>query len=356
MITVLAYYERISLFHTMEPFFLPQFRGLFRFTQSPEFCLRKDRNRILFMERWFKTDLPPDLELMQRLRERYDTIYFFDGYAAAGTHLLELLPYVDRLYHKALFTDPENYRRPLYNKRLFADYYAEKYNLQDAQPEYRQQFVPTDGQLQKLQLSWNIGLGEYPRRHLPQRIGTALARYLSPRAGRLLRSHRDHRPNDFAAETRSLPVHARFGLVSSETVARQRKLILEAIEGRPEFLTGFVPQRHYYRELADAKITLSPFGWGEVCFRDFEAVAMGSMLMKPDMSHLRTWPDIYVPYETYVPVAWDGEDVIEKSEYYLAHAAERQRIAENAYQSYREQLARLPQRFEELLKGLHILR
>src|SRR6056297_3744731 len=135
MITVLAYYERISLFHTMEPFFLPRFRHLFRFTQSPEFCLRKDRNRILFVERWFKNDLPPDIELMQRLRERYDTIYFFDGYAAAGTHLLELLPYVDRLYHKALFNDPENYRLPLYNKRLFADYYAREYNIADTQPE-----------------------------------------------------------------------------------------------------------------------------------------------------------------------------------------------------------------------------
>ncbi|HDQ15186.1 MAG TPA: glycosyltransferase family 1 protein [Sediminispirochaeta sp.] len=350
MITVLAYYERISVYHTMEPFFLPRYRGLFHFTASPEYCLRRDRNRVLFMERWFKNDLPPDLDLMRRLRERYERIVFFDGYAAAGTHLLELLPYVDILYHKALFNDQGLYRKQLYNKRLFADYYAERYQIRDDEPEYPQLYRPTDDELAKIRLSWNIGLGDYPRRHLPQRLGVLISRLLSPRLGRLIRSGGETPPPDFSSEKRATPVHARFGLVDSRSVAMQRKLFIDLIADHGSFATGFVPQKRYYRDLYDAKMTLSPFGWGEVCFRDFEAVVTGSMLLKPDMSHLRTWPDIYIPYETYVPLSWDGDDLFEKVDYYLSRPKERSRIAAGAFEQYRKQRHSLPERFEAILQ------
>ncbi len=43
MITVLAKYERISVFHTMVPFFLKRYKGVFRFTQSGDYCLRHDK-------------------------------------------------------------------------------------------------------------------------------------------------------------------------------------------------------------------------------------------------------------------------------------------------------------------------
>ena len=31
---------------------------------------------------------------------------------------------------------------------------------------------------------------------------------------------------------------------------------------------------------------LSPFGWGEICYRDFEAALNGMLLIKPDMNTL----------------------------------------------------------------------
>jgi hypothetical protein len=140
--------------------------------------------------------------------------------------------------------------------------------------------------------------------------------------------------------------------VSCESIAYQRRLFLERIAGNGLFVTGIVPQRRYYRELRDSKITLSPFGWGEVCFRDFEAIISGSLLLKPDMSHLKTWPDVYIPYETYIPVNWDGTDIVEKAETYLANDRERSRIAENAYERYNAQLAGLDDRFASLFQDL----
>jgi spore maturation protein CgeB len=105
-----------------------------------------------------------------------------------------------------------------------------------------------------------------------------------------------------------------------------------------------VPQKQYNQEVRNSKIVLSPFGLGELCFRDFEAVQSNALLVKPDMSHIDTWPDIFVPGETYVPIRWDADDLVETCEHYLAHEAERLRIVQNAYEAYRQQLSRLCER------------
>jgi spore maturation protein CgeB len=80
-----------------------------------------------------------------------------------------------------------------------------------------------------------------------------------------------------------------------------------------------------------SKVVFSPFGWGEVCFRDYEAVACGCLLVKPSMSHVATSPDIFVPDQTYVPVKWDFSDLCQKIEFYLSRPDEASRIAENAH-------------------------
>jgi spore maturation protein CgeB len=147
-------------------------------------------------------------------------------------------------------------------------------------------------------------------------------------------------------------VHARFGFQHQASITYQRRIIQEKISGHPAFLTGKVAQKQYNHEVRNSRIVLSPFGWGELCFRDYEAVQSGALLVKPDMSHLETWPDIFKAGETYVPVAWDGSDVVEKCEYYLAHDNERTRIVENAYRVYRAQSEQLCTRFQEALSEI----
>ncbi len=376
MITILACYERISLFHTMVPFFLKNRelrktsgKNLFCFTQSEDWCLKHDKNRILFMERFFQHREPRDMEetelaLLQKLRNRYKTIVFFCGQPEAGNNRLDLLPYVDRLFYKSIFTDRGNYRKNLYGKNLFADYYHNKYGITD-NPEYINCGEITEENARRPELSWNIGVGTYPRYHLPQRMGTIMARAGLPVIGQLMGGKplsRAEHPGlgtgkglkDFSGNGRSISVHARIDPVVCPSIAYQRRLFIDRISGlapqkRELFLTGMVPQKRYYWELADSKITLSPFGWGEVCFRDFEAILAGSLLFKPSMSHLITWPNVYIPYETYIPLAWDGSDLLEQTERYLQDKQERTRIAANAYEQYRSELAGLSRRFDSLL-------
>jgi hypothetical protein len=100
--------------------------------------------------------------------------------------------------------------------------------------------------------------------------------------------------------------------------------------------TSRVPDKQYYDELLRARICISPFGYGEVCGRDIEAAICGCLLVKPDMSHIRSYPDIYVPGVTYVPVRWDYADLAEVCERYLDTEQERARIAGNAYKAVTE--------------------
>lgn len=83
---------------------------------------------------------------------------------------------------------------------------------------------------------------------------------------------------------------------------------------------------------------MSPFGCGEVCFRDFEAVLNDSLLLKPHMDHLETWPDIFRPGETYVPISWDGDDVVPTAAAWLADKRRRRNIVAAAKAAYTDAL------------------
>ena len=375
MITILAYYERISLYHTMAPFFLKnnllKKKGggnCFTITQSADWCIKNDRNNILFMERCFQhrepKDLEPEeLETLKKLRDHYKTIVFFCGQPEAGTNRLDILPYVDRLFYKSIFKDRSNYRKNLYGKNLFADFYHRTYGVKD-NPEFCSHGAVSEKDASRPELSWNLGIGTYPRYHWPQRLGTILARANLSGAGRAVggkplsrAEDAGPKPNNFSGPQRNIAVHARIDPVSCPSIAYQRCLYLDRIAGIKKnhpsksglFLTGMVPQSRYYRELKDSKIALSPFGWGEVCFRDFEAILAGAMLLKPDMSHLVTFPNVYIPRETYIPIAWDGSDLLEQVEQYLADEKERKRIATNAWEQYHSELAGISRRFDSLL-------
>jgi len=132
---------------------------------------------------------------------------------------------------------------------------------------------------------------------------------------------------------RRIDVHARLGREGVhwyEALRSEALTALMTIPGRHR--TGFgVSRRRYLRELEQSRACFSPFGYGEVAWRDYEAVTFGSVLVKNDMSHLETEPDIFVPNETYVPVQWDWTDLREKLESVLNDDTERRRIASNAY-------------------------
>lgn len=72
-----------------------------------------------------------------------------------------------------------------------------------------------------------------------------------------------------------------------------------------------VPIEEYYARMRRSKIVVAPFGYGEMAPRDIEAAMVGAVLIKPDMGHIESIPNVYVPNETYRPCKWDYSDLNE---------------------------------------------
>jgi hypothetical protein len=350
-ITILSLVDRIACFHSLKPFFQNSGKYRFTFTSSTDYCLTEDRNEILIMMRQFIKPDKVDLALMARLRDKYRVIAFFHDDAGGGIPRLEVLPFVDLFYSKALFRDRSLYGKSLYGKELYSNYYHERYGVVD--PETRHYATETrPEELAKLRLSWNIGIGDFPRDQTRQRIGVLAGRTVGIRASRLF-YRKEPDISKSARKNRGLyPAHCRIGLISRPSISYQRTLVLDAVSGDGAFLTGHVSQRQFNREIGHSRITVSPFGWGELCIRDFEAVLNGSLLLKPDMSHLETWPNIFVPGETYVPFDWDAKDLRQTALSLLDNPAETARIVKNATEAYVDAVGKLTARFDSIMEEI----
>ncbi len=75
--------------------------------------------------------------------------------------------------------------------------------------------------------------------------------------------------------------------------------------------TKQLPYNQYISQLRKAKICISPYGLGEFSYRDYEAICCGAILIKPDMSYVETYPDIYQANKTYVSCKIDFSDLKE---------------------------------------------
>lgn len=98
----------------------------------------------------------------------------------------------------------------------------------------------------------------------------------------------------------------------SEIEAHRRRAanVVRKWPGKGVFGFGRVyAKRKYHKTVRNSKCVLSPWGWGETCHRDFEAMLLGAVLIKPRMDHVQTWPDNFQPGVTYLPCKPDFSDV-----------------------------------------------
>lgn len=235
-----------------------------------------------------------------RLREKADKLIYYDTTDSSGWLQTELLPIVDRYWKSQLLSDFEGYRHPLYGHRSFTDYYYRKNGVTDTIPVWS---VPvTDSSLlEKLDVAWNSGLADYSYWGAYR-----MAAYLRLPIDRILRfpvkAYRE------PAKPRCQDFSGRFGSnYSRATVAWQRQSIKSKLCNRIPM--DRLTRRSYFSELRQSRIVLSPFGFGEICYRDYETFIAGGLLLKPDMSHLDTWPNFFRRGETYIAHSWSLDDL-----------------------------------------------
>ena len=285
---------------------------------------RGDADAVLFVPSWrhspeeFREQLaslpsPPDRP----------PLALFDTFDQTSSPYFDALPFVDLYVKSQLLRDRSAYRVPFAGGFILSDWVNRTLGVELNGWSFGVPMTEPDDP--KLLCGWNMG-------------GARLYRYIE-RLSRLFAPSWGDRPIQISRRF-SVPVpggHARW-----EWYQEYRRFsgLRIAELGRDFRLSGNTPlsYRDYVRELGSSQLAFSPFGWGEVCFRDFEAVAAGAVLVKPDMSHLETHPNIYEDRETYLAVRWDLADLADVCRWALDHPDEARRIAANARRRVRDYL------------------
>lgn len=280
-----------------------------------------------FAPRWAgKTESA--LEEIDSYRQKVANLIYVDLLDSAGWDHARALPYV-RLYCKPqVLRDRSCYLRPMYGYRDFSDYYHRKLGVNDRVPVFSEP-VADPSLLDKLTVSWNLALADYS---WPGPYQMNLYRYVQAPA--LLRF-----PTTFYSPSvpRSNGVSCRIWTqYIRDSVSFQRRRLAKMMVGR--IGTEKLSRRRYIAELRNSKIGMSPFGYGEIALRDFEIILNGAIMLKPDMSGLETWPDVYRDGETMVAHRWDLSDVEEKIDAILTNYKSCTEIAVRAQAAYRTHL------------------
>ena len=94
---------------------------------------------------------------------------------------------------------------------------------------------------------------------------------------------------------------------------------LEPLKNKYDIVTGRRPFDEYIKTLSESKICLSPFGMGELGFRDFEAMKYGTIILKPSHKLVDSVPNMMIDDETFIACNYDWSDLEEKIDYVLSN-------------------------------------
>jgi hypothetical protein len=141
-------------------------------------------------------------------------------------------------------------------------------------------------------------------------------------------------PKALPCNRRTLDIQTRFDETGTPWYQAMRKSAAAHVRAIPGISVSG-PEKFslklYSDELRRSRLCFSPFGYGEVCWRDIEAIMAGAVLVKPDMGHLDTLPNLYEAGVTYLPVRWDFSDLEEVVTTALRDPARCEVIALEAY-------------------------
>lgn len=252
-------------------------------------------------------------------------VLFFDTTDSTGRVNADVLPLVRGYYKNQVLRDRALYSKQLYGSRLYTEFCHSRLGVNDDQPEPPWPAVaPEDAS--KIRVGWNSGLANY----------SFLGLYRSRMFRRLRWPALLAPPKHYVPPSthRPLAVSCRISTAYSRaTVAWQRQEVRRLLADR--CATDRLSRRRYFRELEHSRIVVSPFGFGEINYRDYETFISGSLLLKPDMSHMETWPDFFRSGETLLAHRWDCSDLLDRLETALATYDQQIDIARQGQDTYR---------------------
>lgn len=224
-----------------------------------------------------------------RLGMRRDAkLVYFDGDDDLTIAWPDLVEFYDLYVKKHTFRDRRQYLLSWIGKNNLTDYVARNFGVSFENDSFPFLMPVPSEQIPKIVTGWNIGFDDKIARFA--RRADSIADSIADSAKGIDVICRAGVPSDWIQPLR-LGLQAKLSLIGEEFNVRTARTR--------------VSQEDYNQEMMQSRICVSPFGYGEICWRDFEAILGGCVLVKPDMSHVETYPNIFVPGVTYQPVDWD---------------------------------------------------
>ena len=263
------------------------------------------------------------IDLIKKIKSKSNKLIFFDTSDSTEVELPEILPYVHKYCKAQILKNTKNYKKSYYGGRIFTDFVFKEYDIRDKHPRHSKILSQSD--LKKLCIFWNSSINNFGF----DRIITSLL-YRTFKMKFFLKL-----PSSGFSPERSRKNFMSFNFnikYPRESVAWYRKNILKLLHVESKKKNYLF----YFKDLLNTKYVLSPFGWGEINYRDFEAFLSGSILIKPNMDHLDTWPNFYNRDKFYIDYKWDCSDLVGKIEDLQKNYKEYIRYADNAQKFYLE--------------------
>lgn len=265
------------------------------------------------------------VEILKKIKTHCNMLVWLDTADSTGTCMFDVMPYVDLYFKKQLLKDTQDYCRDVYGTRTFCEYYHNLLNIDDKTITQRYYPHTEEKYLNKLRVAWNVGIGDIHAIKPLQLI-------LHPFSVRQPKFIRPEEEREYDLQYRG----SGYSPIAGYPRSRSKELMSEMMNEsdiRISDITKRIPKEEFIREAQNSTCILSPFGWGEICGRDFEAFVYGNCMIKQDMSHCVTYPNAYQAGFNYVPLKWDFsdfKDVISK-----ATSQEYKKIAKQAQEWYK---------------------
>jgi len=281
----------------------------------------------------------PVFRLIEKAKKYANKVIWLDTSDSTSVTHFELLPHVDLYLKKQLLKDRNLYNKKYYGGRIFSDFYHKEFGIKDA--TLFNQYYPLDMNLShKVSLSWNIGLGNVynaftKKGVIQQRISNVFPTGYNY----AFHSAQEKRDMDIFIRTTSNLSRNVIAFHRQELLRRLVDITQEFENLKVSLNEEKVKLKTFRSILRNTKILPSPFGWGELGVRDYEAFIFGAALLKPNISHMETWPNIFIEKDTYQPFDWSFSDLKEAIIELLEDDELRIRIANNGQEKYADSIS-----------------
>lgn len=270
------------------------------------------------------------LENLIKISKLNQNIIWLDNSDSAGTTSFEVLPYVKKYVKKQYYKDKNLYRKNFFRGRLYSDFYQKKYALEK---NFKSEtFLLPKEYENKLVLGWNIGVGNYfdvfnfNKINKFQCIINSLFRKNYKELFKYTLKY-------YNLATRKQKVFYKFNLRNNDkkkSIHFQRNRVNEILKDKFSLSTQRLNHRSYLEQLKNSQISVGAFGWGEICYREFEAIKMGAAIIFPNIDYLETWPNIYQDNFSYVSYELDFSNLIQKIDLVINNQNLRESLIENS--------------------------